>query len=143
MTVKPVMALPPLLSGGVKLTVAWPLPAVALTAVGGFGTPAGVTLFDGEGNILAQEEPVHSGAPMLPVNWRGDGQEFCLLSGNVKEGGMIDGRLRRVVMFPDDGHPELAAAVLACLFWVLALEKENRILYIIVALLLTWAWWSA
>ena len=24
---------------------------------------------------------------------------------------MIDGRLRRVVMFPDDGHPDLAAAV--------------------------------
>jgi hypothetical protein len=25
---------------------------------------------------------------------------------------MIDGRLRRVVMFPEDGHPDLAAAVL-------------------------------
>jgi hypothetical protein len=25
---------------------------------------------------------------------------------------MLDGRLRRVVMFPDDGHPDLAAAVL-------------------------------
>ncbi len=49
---------------------------------------------------------------MLPVNWRGDGQEFVLLSGNVREGGMIDGHLRRVVMFPDDGHPDLAAAVL-------------------------------
>jgi rhamnogalacturonan endolyase len=49
---------------------------------------------------------------MLPVNWRGDGQEFVLLSGNSKEGGMIDGQLRRVVMFPDDGHPDLAANVL-------------------------------
>jgi hypothetical protein len=46
-----------------------------------------------------------------PVNWRGDGQEFALLSGNVREGGMIDGYLRRVVMFPDDGHPDLASAV--------------------------------
>ena len=43
-----------------------------------------------------------------PVNWRGDGQEFALLSANVREGGMIDGQLRRVVMFPDDGHPDLA-----------------------------------
>lgn len=25
---------------------------------------------------------------------------------------MLDGRLRRAVMFPDDGHPDLAAAVL-------------------------------
>ena len=48
---------------------------------------------------------------MEPVNWRGDGQEFALLSGNIREGGMIDGQLRRVVMFPDDGHPDLASAV--------------------------------
>ena len=46
--------------------------------------------------------------PLLPVNWRGDGQEFAMLSGNVREGGMIDGTLRRVVMFPDDRHPDLA-----------------------------------
>jgi len=75
-------------------------------------SPGIVTLFDGDGNILAQDEPIHSGSPMLPVNWRGDGQEFCLLSGNSLEGGMIDGYLRRVVMFPEDGHPDLAAAVL-------------------------------
>jgi hypothetical protein len=43
------------------------------------------------------------------VNWRGDGQEFALLSGNAREGGMLDGHLRRVVVFPDDGHPELCA----------------------------------
>jgi rhamnogalacturonan endolyase len=34
-----------------------------------------------------------------------------LLSGNAREGGMIDGQLRRVVMFPDDGHPDLNASV--------------------------------
>lgn len=31
-----------------------------------------------------------------------------MLSANVREGGLIDGFLRRVVMFPDDGHPDLA-----------------------------------
>ena len=31
-----------------------------------------------------------------------------MLSGNKRDGGMIDGSLRRVVMFPDDGHPDLA-----------------------------------
>jgi hypothetical protein len=35
-----------------------------------------------------------------------------MLSGNIREGGMIDGQLRRVVMFPDDGHPDLAYQVL-------------------------------
>ena len=58
--------------------------------------------------MLAQDEPI-PGTRHLPVNWRGDGQEFVLLSGNVREGGMIDGHLRRVVMFPDDGHPDLTA----------------------------------
>jgi hypothetical protein len=41
-----VIALPPLLSGGVKLTLAWAFPPVAVTAVGAPGTVAGVTLFD-------------------------------------------------------------------------------------------------
>ena len=73
--------------------------------------PGIVSLFDHDGNLLDQQEPIHSGSPMLPVNWRGDGQEFVLLSGNTREGGMIDGNMRRVVMFPDDGHPDLAAYV--------------------------------
>ena len=73
--------------------------------------PGIVSLFDHDGNLLEQQEPIHSGSPMLPVNWRGDGQEFVLLSGNAREGGMIDGEMRRVVMFPDDGHPDLAAYV--------------------------------
>ncbi|MGP8247788.1 MAG: hypothetical protein ACLQVN_25155, partial [Bryobacteraceae bacterium] len=86
------------------------LPGLQYISVNFWKSPGIVTLFDGQGDILAQEEPIHSGSPMLPVNWRGDGQEFCLLSGNVREGGMIDGRLRQVVMFPDVGHPDLAAA---------------------------------
>ena len=88
------------------------LPGVQLMTVNFWRNPGIVTLFDHDGNILAQEEPIHTGSPLLPVNWRGDGQEFALLSGNPREGGMIDGHLRRVVMFPDDGHPDLAAYVI-------------------------------
>ncbi len=87
------------------------LPGLQLMCVNFWKNPGIVTVFDSDGNILAQDEPIHSGSPMLPVNWRGDGQEFVLLSGNVREGGMIDGQIRRVVMFPDDGHPDLTAAV--------------------------------
>jgi len=54
--------------------------------------PGIVTLFDAAGNILGHEEPIHTGSPMLPVNWRGNRQEFVFLSGNPKEGGMIAGR---------------------------------------------------
>lgn len=67
-----------------------------------------VTVFDHDANILAQEEMVPGSTHLAPVNWRGDGQEFALLSGNIREGGMVDGHLRRVVMFPEDGHPDLA-----------------------------------
>ncbi len=87
------------------------LPGLQLMCVNFWKNPGIVTLFDADGHLLAQEEPIHSGSPMLPVNWRGDGQEFVLLSGNAREGGMIDGHLRRVVMFPDDGHPDLTANV--------------------------------
>jgi len=74
--------------------------------------PGVMSLFDWDGNLLQQAEPIHTGSPTLPVNWRGDGQELVLLSGHAREGGMVDGHFRRVVMFPDDGHPDLAAAVL-------------------------------
>jgi rhamnogalacturonan endolyase len=73
--------------------------------------PGIVTLLDPDGNILKQDEMIPGSSHLEPVNWRGDGQEFALLSGNITEGGMIDGELRRVVMFPDDGHPDLASAV--------------------------------
>lgn len=84
------------------------LPGLQYMTINFWKNPVIVSLFDHEGNLLIQEEPIHTASPLLPVNWRGDGQEFALLSGNVREGGMIDGFLRRVVMFPDDGHPDLA-----------------------------------
>jgi hypothetical protein len=46
------------------------------------------------------------------VNWRGDGTELALLSGSAQYGGMLDGHGRRVVPFPDDGHPEMCAEAL-------------------------------
>ena len=88
------------------------IPGLQYATVNFWRNPGIITLFDWDGNILAQDEPIHSGSVMLPVNWRGDGQEFILLSGSAKEGGMIDGHLRRVVMLPDDGHPDLTVNVL-------------------------------
>jgi rhamnogalacturonan endolyase len=88
------------------------VPGLQIMTVNFWKNPGIVSLFDPDGKLLQQAEPIHSGSELLPVNWRGDGTEFALLSGNVKEGGMIDGQLRRVVMFPDDGHPDLAAHVL-------------------------------
>jgi hypothetical protein len=87
------------------------LPGLQLLIANFWRNPGIVTLLDPDGTILAQEEMIPGSSHLEPVNWRGDGQEFALLSGNIREGGMIDGHLRRVVMFPDDGHPDLASAV--------------------------------
>lgn len=87
------------------------LPGLQCMTINFWNNPGIITLFDADGNILVQEEPAHAGSPLLPVNWRGDGQVFALLSGNRREGGMLDGQLRRVVTFPDDGHPDLCCAV--------------------------------
>ncbi|HLY74048.1 MAG TPA: hypothetical protein VKU80_08000 [Planctomycetota bacterium] len=88
------------------------LPGLQIATINFWKNPGILTVFDTEGNILTQAEPHHCGSLILPVNWRGDGQEFLLLSGDVKQGGMLDGHLRRAVVFPDDGHPDLAAMVL-------------------------------
>ncbi len=45
-TVYPVISAPPLFVGALKLTIACPLPASAITSVGASGTVLGVTLFD-------------------------------------------------------------------------------------------------
>ena len=88
------------------------VPGLQLLTVNYWRNPGILSLFDAAGNLLQQDEPIHTGSPLLPVNWRGDGQEFAMLSSNVREGGLIDGQMRRVVMFPDDGHPDLAYAVM-------------------------------
>lgn len=88
------------------------VPGLQLLTINYWRNPGIVSLFDADGNLLGQAEPVHYGSPLLPVNWRGDGQEFSMLSANVTEGGLMDGHFRRVVMFPDDGHPDLAYQVM-------------------------------
>ena len=88
------------------------MPGLQLMTVNFWKSPGVMSLFDPDGNMLQQTQIIYSGSALLPVNWRGDGQEFALLSGNAQEGGLVDGHFRRVVMFPDDGHPDLAAHVI-------------------------------
>ncbi len=87
------------------------LPGRQIVIANFWQSPGIVTLLDADGNVLAQEELTPGSSHLAPVNWRGDGQELALLSAHVREGGMLDGHLRRVVMFPKDGHPDLASRV--------------------------------
>ena len=71
-----------------------------------------IYIYDSKGELLHSFEPGTNGNIIAPVNWTGDGQDLILLNGNVEKGGMIDGYGRRVVVFPDDNHPDLCAEVI-------------------------------
>jgi hypothetical protein len=88
------------------------LPGLQIATINFWKNPGILTILDTDGKILQQEEPIHCGSLILPVNWKGDGQEHLLISGDPREGGLVDGRVRWALRFPDDGHPTLAAAVM-------------------------------
>ncbi|TVY08857.1 hypothetical protein [Paenibacillus cremeus] len=88
------------------------LPGLEICLSTFWGNQGIVYFFDGEGRIIHQFEPTCNGNLLTPVNWTGDGNDLVLLNGNVQHGGLVDGQGRRVVVFPEDGHPDLCAEVL-------------------------------
>ncbi len=76
-----------------------------------WGAPGITMILDEHGQVLAEFEPMHYACLLQPVNWTHDDTDLLLLSSHPQEGGMIDGYGRRVVMFPDDGHPVLCTDV--------------------------------
>jgi len=71
-----------------------------------------IHLFDSDGNIYKDFEPYQFGSMCLPLNWTGEEEEYFVLNPNIHEGGVFDGWGRKVLDFPDDGHPDMANAVL-------------------------------
>ncbi len=88
------------------------LPGLQTVTINFWGNQGILHFFDAQGDLYHTSEPVNMGSMCLPVNWRGDGVEFFLLSTNSTWGGMCDGWGRPVVAFPDDGHPDFCNAVL-------------------------------
>jgi hypothetical protein len=87
------------------------IPGLELCNINFWGEPGMITLYSCSGEEITNFELFHAGSPVQPVNWKGDGTEYIFLSPNIEEGGLVDGWGRRVVMFPDDGHPDLAWTV--------------------------------
>ncbi|MBN2214398.1 MAG: hypothetical protein JW723_09145 [Bacteroidales bacterium] len=88
------------------------LPGLETVSVNFWGNQGIIHLFDAEGEIYHSFEPNQYGSMCLPLNWTGKSEEFFVLNANVEEGGAYDGRGRKVLEFPDDGHPDMCYAVL-------------------------------
>lgn len=77
-----------------------------------WGNQGTTFILDEKGNILQEFEVLNMGSLCLPVNWSGKTGEYFLTNANPKHGGMYDGWGRKVVVFPDDGHPDMCNAVM-------------------------------
>jgi hypothetical protein len=81
------------------------LPGLEYLTINYWGHPGIMAVFNCRGEMVDTFELLPHSSAITPVNWTGTGQEFALLSPHPSEGGLVDGYGRRVVMFPDDGHP--------------------------------------
>lgn len=88
------------------------LPGLETVSINFWSNQGIIHFYDSDGNIFHSFEPNQYGSMCLPVNWTGKSEEFFILNPNVDEGGMYDGWGRKVVQFPDDGHPDMCYAVL-------------------------------
>jgi hypothetical protein len=88
------------------------LPGLETVSINFWGNQGIIHLYDATGDIYHSFEPNQYGSMCLPVNWTGDSEEFFILNAHVDEGGAYDGFGRKVLAFPDDGHPDMCYAVL-------------------------------
>lgn len=88
------------------------LPGLEILTMNYWGNQGITHLYNAEGENYLEFEPCNHGSPILPLNWTGGTEEFFVVSANVEQGGIFDGRGRRVVKFPADGHPDMCYMVL-------------------------------
>ncbi|MBL7697494.1 MAG: hypothetical protein JNK79_05030 [Chitinophagaceae bacterium] len=88
------------------------LPGLETISINFWGNQGIIHFYDAHGNIYHDFEPNQYGSMLLPLNWTGKSEEFFVHSANVDEGGIYDGWGRKVLGFPDDGHPDMCNAVL-------------------------------
>jgi len=88
------------------------LPGLETVSINFWGNQGIVTYYNSDGDPYLSIEPNQYGSMCLPINWTGRSEEFFVHNPNVDEGGLFDGWGRKVVEFPDDGHPDMCNAVL-------------------------------
>jgi len=88
------------------------LPGLETVSINFWGNQGIIHYYDANGDIYHDFEPNQYGSMCLPLNWTGKSEEFFVHNPNVDEGGVFDGWGRKVLEFPDDGHPDMCNAVL-------------------------------
>ncbi len=88
------------------------LPGLETVSINFWGNQGILHYYDADGAVYHDFEPNHYGSMCLPLNWTGRSEEYFVHNPNVEEGGVYDGRGRKVLQFPDDGHPDMCNAVL-------------------------------
>ena len=74
-----------------------------------WGSDGIIAIFDHNGNKLKEFEQRSNGNLITPVNY--DGKHVLSLLNSSMDGGLINGDLEKVVIFPNDGHPTLTCEV--------------------------------
>ncbi|MDE5566455.1 MAG: hypothetical protein K2I77_05665, partial [Anaeroplasmataceae bacterium] len=74
-----------------------------------WGSDGIIMIFDADGNLINKMEQRSNGNVITPVNY--DGKHILCLLNSSEDGGLIDGSLDKVVLFPNDGHPVYSAEV--------------------------------
>jgi len=80
-------------------------PGLELIATNALGSRGLVHILSGEGEVLDNFVAAEGMNRSQAVNWKGDGEEFFLMSADTLHGGLLDVDGRIAVAFPSDGHP--------------------------------------
>jgi rhamnogalacturonan endolyase len=88
------------------------LPGLETVTINFWGNQGIVHYYDSEGKIYFDFEPNQFGSMCLPLNWTGSGEEYFVHNPNILEGGVFNGLGQNVLLFPNDGHPDMCNAVL-------------------------------
>ncbi len=74
-----------------------------------WGSDGIICIYDYHGNLLHQIEQRSNGNIITPVNY--DGKHILSVLNASVDGGLIDGHLDKMVLFPEDGHPTISTEV--------------------------------
>ncbi len=88
------------------------LPGLESVSINFWANQGIIHFYNAHGEVYHDFEPNQYGSMMLPLNWTGKSEEFFVHNPNVDEGGVFDGWGRKVLEFPDDGHPDMCYDVL-------------------------------